>query len=65
MMNMPHTNCPGCGAPPGQVHVGGCEVELCSECKEPYADGGCNCYHDPLKSCWTGEMPEGLSLEES
>jgi hypothetical protein len=36
-------NCPDCGAKPGQLHEGGCDVERCPRCGFQLI--GCNCIY--------------------
>lgn len=53
------TDCPDCGARPGEAHYDGCDVERCSVCGLQRM--GCSCYgHDPLFSRWTGWWPGEL-----
>jgi ABC-type ATPase with predicted acetyltransferase domain len=56
------TDCPECGAKPGEAHKEGCDVERCSVC------GGqrlqCNCEgHDPAFARWSGFWPGQLEAE--
>jgi hypothetical protein len=56
-VNMSETeNCHDCNAAPGEVHIGGCDVERCSVCKGQWIACGCR-DHDPEQSKWTGLWP--------
>jgi hypothetical protein len=48
--------CPDCGAPPGDMHLAGCDVERC-----PYCGGQavqCDCGAPPDdRLAWTGHWP--------
>ncbi|MFH1367242.1 MAG: hypothetical protein ABIH38_04655 [Patescibacteria group bacterium] len=59
----PHslTDCPDCGAKPGQPHKEGCDVERCSNCGGQFIS--CDCpsrKHDKLFARWTGFWPGDL-----
>jgi hypothetical protein len=49
--------CPDCGAPIGQRHNDGCDVERCPHCG--WAALGCAHFHpdDPRRGMWTGKWP--------
>ena len=56
------SNCPDCGAKPGEIHADGCDVERCSVC------GGqrlsCTCKgHDKAFARWSGFWPGILEAE--
>lgn len=56
------TDCPDCGAKPGQPHMlcGGCDVERCSVCggQRLQCEGDVGCEgHDPAFARWTGIWP--------
>jgi len=61
------TNCPSCGAKPGQIHEGACTVERCSKC-EDHLFGGCECEtkrdYDKALARWTGFMPGVTEAEK-
>lgn len=49
-------DCHDCNAKPGEPHLDGCDIEICSYCGEQRL--GCNCNdHDPLFARWTGIWP--------
>lgn len=52
-------DCPDCGTKPGQAHLRGCDIEVCSSCGEQALYCGCK-DHDPLFSRWTGFWPGAL-----
>jgi hypothetical protein len=47
--------CPDCGAPVGEGHRDGCDVERCPHCG--WAALGCAHFHgdDPRRQVWTGQ----------
>ncbi len=49
--------CPDCGAPVGERHRDGCDVERCPHCG--WAALGCAHFHidDPRRQVWTGKWP--------
>lgn len=50
------TNCPDCGAKPGETHMPGCDCERCSVCGKQKIQ--CHCEgHDPFFARWTGLWP--------
>jgi predicted RNA-binding Zn-ribbon protein involved in translation (DUF1610 family) len=51
------TPCPDCGAPIGQRHREGCDVERCPHCG--WSVIGCAHFHadDPRRQVWTGKWP--------
>lgn len=54
--------CPDCGTKPGQAHLVGCDIELCSSCGEQALYCGCK-DHDPLFARWTGFWPGRLEAD--
>ena len=49
--------CPDCGAPIGERHRDGCDVERCPHCG--WGALGCAHFHadDPRRQVWTGKWP--------
>jgi hypothetical protein len=60
----PHVwgDCPDCGAPKGQAHSPGCDVERCLECG--WQAIGCDCPDDTPSTKWTGRWPGEVEVEE-
>jgi hypothetical protein len=50
------TDCPDCGAKPGQVHNDNCDVERCSVCGGQKLMDDCE-GHDKAFARWTGLWP--------
>ena len=59
------TECFDCGAMPGEKHIDGCDIEVCSVCgRQRLSCGGCK-GHDKAFARWTGLWPgkaEGEAL---
>ena len=58
----PIRNCPDCNAKPGQIHMPGCDVEICSVCGTQRLQCVCD-KHDPMFSRWSGWWPGSLESE--
>lgn len=50
------TDCPDCGAPAGQVHFRGCDVERCADCGRQAISCSCRKVKRP-RLLWTGTWP--------
>lgn len=46
--------CHDCGAEPGEMHVGSCDVSRCANCGWQYLMCGCD---NPSLMIWTGQWP--------
>lgn len=49
-------NCPDCGVKPGEMHLGGCDIQRCSVCGDQLLSCGC-LGHDRAFARWTGIWP--------
>jgi hypothetical protein len=59
------SDCPGCGVPPGGMHVAECEVEPCPACGWQRLSCGCGreIRHDE-RMPWTGLLPGAAECRE-
>lgn len=58
MQKLELESCPGCNVLPGEPHIFGCEIEMCSQCGNERRGGRCGCTnHDVQFSRWTGFIP--------
>ena len=55
-------NCHDCNAEPGQPHMDGCDVEICSVCACQRLQCDCNA-HDPAFARWSGWWPGSLEAD--
>jgi hypothetical protein len=59
------TDCPDCGAKPGEIHkLVGCDVERCPLCGLQAIGCGCDWPRDVKRLPWTGEWPGKAECRE-
>lgn len=55
-------SCPECSTEPGQIHIDGCDIEICSACGTQRLQ--CDCKdHDPAFARWSGVWPGKAEAE--